>query len=276
MTDGKLEALHPIPHSTQKWGYDHLPYLYRKQDLQWEAITGTKSFEAGLCRLVSGWDGSNFSRGPDSWISLDTYSIGIAHWWAKTAPELLSSICDQQPILAEFAWGKTTSMAMTNPDWLLEVVPPVRGKTPHHKNLDWLLSGWFAIARHPNVIKICVDTWLAGYTKTPLKLMEEYGWNNGTSLAGLVRMTNSRGSSGVKKLVKRAINLVGNSTDEMAVIKLAFEHPDLYDKPKRLKLIQSWPEFVAAAPQEVDHLTLFYDAEPQRVDGTVPVFPKET
>lgn len=272
----EMKALHPIPPATSKWGYDHIPNVYLKPDPQWEEITSTGSFEAGLCRLVSGWRvqrrGHSFSRGPDSWISLDTYSVGFAHWWAKTAPNIFDVICTKCPELAVYAWGEEPAAAMMNPQWLRTFAPPKRGKMGHDPHLDGLLAGWHAIARHPDVIRICAEEWLDNYVPAGLELMKKYGWEKGASLAGLVRITNSRGSSGMKKIIRKAINIVGSSANEDDVIEMAFVHKDLYDHPERLELIRTWPEFRGNAPFVVSTDSLNFDVAPRRVDGSIPPF----
>ena len=71
----ELSPLHPLPIITKKWGYDHAPNVFNKVDEQWRQITGDGTFVSGLLRLVSNYKGGGkFSRGPDSWISLDTVS----------------------------------------------------------------------------------------------------------------------------------------------------------------------------------------------------------
>jgi hypothetical protein len=267
-----LLILHDLPPATEKWGYDHLPMVWEKKDPQLEAMTSNGNFEAGLVRLVSGWDGRDFSRGPDSWISLDLYSIGIAHWWSDTAPKILDEICTRCPELAAFAWGEDAAKAMMDPRWLEELHPPKRGKMPHDRSLDWLLAGWYAIARHPDVIRVCVDEWLDSYTPAGIELMIKYRWEKGTTLAGLIRMTNSRGSGGMKSIIRKAIDKVGSSRKEDEVIEMAFMHKDLYDHPERLELIQSWSEFRGDAPHRVSADALDYTVEPQRIDGTIPPF----
>lgn len=267
-----LVAHHPVPSATRKWGYDHLPDVFHKPDPQWERITDTGSFGAGLCRLVSGWNGQYFSRGPDSWISLDTYSIGFAHWWADTARELLDDICTRRPDLAAFAWGEEAAKAMTDPNWLMELAPPKRGKMAHDKKLDWLVAGWYAVARHPDVIRICVEEWLDNYVPAGLALMSEYGWRKGTSLAGLVRITNSRGDAGMRRLIKKAIARVGSNDNEEAVIEMVFTHKSLYGHSDRLEYIRSMSEFSGGAPRAMSSNSLDFAVTPQRVDGSVPPF----
>ncbi|MEP2706516.1 MAG: hypothetical protein ABJQ71_05940 [Roseibium sp.] len=270
----EMKALHPIPPAVQRWGYDHIPDVYRKQDPQWEEITNSGSFEAGLCRLVSGWNGEVFSRGPDSWISLDTYSIGIAHWWADTAPNIFDEICAQHPELAVYAWGKEAASEMMNPQFLKVFAPPKRGKMRHDPHLDGLLAGWHAIARHPDVIRTCVEEWFDNYVPAGIELMKKHSWKKGTSLAGMVRITNSRGNSGMKNIIRKAIKRVGSNANEDKIIRTAFVDKNLYNKPERLELIQSWPEFSGIAPSSVSTDSIDFDAAPRRVDGTTPQFTK--
>jgi hypothetical protein len=102
--------------------------------------------------------------------------------------------------------------------------------------------------------------------------MKKYGWKKGTTLAALIRMTNSRGSGGMKSIVRKAIGKVGSNRREEEVIEMAFMHKDLYDHPERLELIESWSEFRGNAPGAVSSDSLDYMVEPRRVDGSVPPF----
>jgi peptidoglycan hydrolase-like protein with peptidoglycan-binding domain len=100
-------ALHALPPITRRWHFDHAelaPFPY--SDRQLEAVTGTGSWSAGAIRLVTGYDAARrtVNRGWDSFTTLDTFSIGIAHWWSDTAPELLAEIARREPELAAWAW----------------------------------------------------------------------------------------------------------------------------------------------------------------------------
>jgi hypothetical protein len=78
-------TLHPLPPITRRWGFDHAeltPFPY--SDRQLKAVTGTGSWSAGAIRLVTGYDAERetVNRGWDSFTTLDTFSIGIAHWFS--------------------------------------------------------------------------------------------------------------------------------------------------------------------------------------------------
>lgn len=274
----ELRPLHPLPEIKKMWGYDHAPDVYNKVDLQWDKITGDGSFLSGLLRLVSGSKGGGkFSRGPDSWISLDTVSVGIAHWWAATIPDLFARFAVEKPELVEWAWGKEAAAAMRNPNFLRGYLQAKRGKMPHNKKFDWLLAGWYEIARHPEIIKICVDRWLLSYLPPSVSVMRIYQWKRGDTKAGLVRLTNSRGSAGMSSLVKSAVKKI-KSTEEQEV--LPYVYTELYKKPDRWKAITSWPQFKEPYEKNGESLLvsdrLDYVLSPIcRVDGTAPAFLSE-
>ena len=102
--------------------------------------------------------------------------------------------------------------------------------------------------------------------------IQRYGWDKATTLAGLIRMTNSRGSGGMKSIIRKAMSKVGRTDDEQAIIEMAFMHKDLYDHPERLELIESWSEFRGRAPGAVSGDSLDYTVESKRIDGSVPPF----
>lgn len=263
-------VMHPLPTITSMWGYDHCPDTYKKPCPAWHAATREPTFVNGLLRLVSGGtdDRDRFSRSPDSWISLDEFSIGIAHWWADTAPKVLSRIARECPGVAAHAWG-TTAVPMRDEEWLRAQIQAKRGKRPHQAKYDWLLAGWWEIGQHPEVVELCARQWVQDYTPAGLVLMKKYGWRRGTSLAGLVRVTNSRGSGGMKSLVQKAITRA-DTDDEHQVLPVLFSD-EVYGHPERWEIITSLPHFKGRAPTNVSLDGFHIDRDlVLRVDGTVP------
>jgi hypothetical protein len=172
-------ALHPLPPITRRWRFDHAelaPFPY--SDTQLEAVTGTGSWSAGAIRLVAGYDAARrtVNRGWDSFTTLDTFSIGIAHWWADTAPELLAEIARREPDLAAWAWGSKTAELLADEDWLPSRHPPQRGKKTLSADLHWLLSGWWACARHPSVARIQCEQWLHKYVGRARTAARQADW----------------------------------------------------------------------------------------------------
>jgi len=270
-----LAPLHGLPKIKKMWGYDHAPDVFNKVDNQWKQITGDGSFVSGLLKLVSNYKGEGkFSRGPDSWISLDTVSVGIAHWWAQTMPALFVRFAREKPEIAKWAWGEEAAEAMKDPQFLVKHLNAKRGKGPHNKKFDWLLSGWYEIARHPEIIQICADQWLNSYVPPSCGIMEKYHWKRSDTKAGLIRVTNSRGAGGMSSMVREAVNLLG-SKSEKKVMPYLFEK--LYKKPSRWEKITSWPNFKQPFEKEGRNLLVsteidFVSAPIVRVDGTVPKF----
>lgn len=273
---------HPLPKVADPygWGYDHAPPVWHESDPQWAQITGTGSFLAGLLRLVSGHRKSHgrevFSRGPDSWISLDEFSISFAHWWANTAPELLAEICEDAPRVAAWAWGEAVAEAMRSEDWIRSKIRVKRGKRAHQSRYDWLLSGWYEIARHPAVIAVCVDHWVEMTVPDALREFDRRGWSRAQSLAALVRVVNSRGGGGMRSLLRKAERL-SDSDSEEAVIETLYHRADLYNKPRRLKRIKSMAEFRGGAPglsKLPGVSSLDMSAPVVRVDGSSPEWVK--
>jgi hypothetical protein len=276
LTPSAYPILHPLPKISSKWGYDHCPWEYLKPCPTWTATTGNGSFEAGLLRLVSGHRRSKgrdiYSRAPDSWISLDELSIGFAHWWADTAPDIFEAIADDLPKLAAHAWGPELAESMTGQKWIRGQIRVKRGKRPHQTKYDWLLAGWWEIGLHPEVIRLCAEDWFEDYTPHGLARMKTEDWKKGTTLAGLIRMTNSRGAGGMKSLVRKA-KKIAKSDDEDEVLETAFCHHELYDHPNRWERILDMKEFEGAAPKRMRTGNLQKIEGPvARVDGSTPAW----
>lgn len=144
-------ALHPVPVSTWRHndgeplvGYHHKPLTYHKHDAQMDAITDVDTFEARYVRLIGGWrkggkKGTYWSRGPDSFITLDTYSIGIPHFWALYFPEEFAEfIQDGGRTLVE--WGIGTEFTDLMEDQLeMEMEITINGKVETHRERWWFL-----------------------------------------------------------------------------------------------------------------------------------------
>lgn len=177
-----------------------------KVDAQWEAVTGTGSWLAGMLRLLTGRQvgrggAVTYSRGPDDFITLDTYSIGIAHWWADTAPQkLLTPLVRRFPGEAVSAWGMVGAEILQRPPEVKRVTGTAKG----HRRFDpatlrWLLDGWWAVARRPHWLAAQVELWAEDYIGEALRIASAQGvdWDaldgpdRGRVLAGIARMCNS-------------------------------------------------------------------------------------
>ena len=273
MSMTETEVLHPVPTKTSKWGYDHLPWVYKVPDPHFVDVTSTGSLEAGLVRLVAGYSARNnsFSRGPDSWMSLDTYSVGFAHLWAETAPDMLAKVASRHPRLAEYAWGQYGAGVMKDADTMRRITGTRKGEVPHRSDLDWLLAGWHEIARHPDVLRVHVEHWLLKYVDEALVYLRYRGWQRRTTLAGLVRVNNS---GGMRRLFDRAVKET-NGAGEDEVLRLVFTDEDLYGKPDRLRSILDAPEFSGDVSEDWSPSvsSLRYDVAVVRPDGSTPRFP---
>lgn len=265
----------PMPEVTRKWRYDHCPLTYHKRDPQWHAITDTGTLAAGLLRLVSGYDpdGDTFSRGPDSFLSLDLYSIGIAHWYSGTAPDLLAEMAQRQPAVMAWGFGEDRAQAMRDPEWLPETVGVAKGKMSLRSSVEWLCRGWYEVARWPALIQIQAEAWLDSYARDAAAEMRAQGWRSNRAFAALARLANSRGGSGMRRMVRRGIDRA-DTTDEHDVIEVIYESEDLYDHPERIELIDSMPEFSGLWDGETPTAAGLDCSTPraERVDGSVPVW----
>lgn len=277
---------HPLPPFKRRWGYDHAEVTgWPYRDAQWIKVTGSGSWEAGMLRMVSGYSPTRgtVSRGPDAWISLDTYSVGIAHWWARTAPTLFARIALEAPALATWAWGSERARKMEDPRWLPSQVKPRRRKNQkvrgHDPRLDWLCEGWWAIARHPRVIKIQCEHWLGNYPASARTHARKLGWDRalrgadgGRILAALTRMHNS----GAAYRRVRAGKKASGSRRPMEILETAYHLPKDkggYGKPGRWKKLIAWSEFTGPAPERLSSSSLVLTATPRRTDGSGVVFP---
>ena len=173
-------------------------------DSQLETITGTDTWLAGMIRLVSGrktsrMGGYHYSRGLDSLVTLDTISLGIAHWWAGTlAEQLLEPLARRLPReVVDAAWGPEGFDILTTPKRLNRIVGDERGLRRYNPvRLDWLAAGWRAVARRPDAAGIQIGVWVKEYVGEALQVTREFdmdlsGRDGGLILAGIARMCNS-------------------------------------------------------------------------------------
>lgn len=273
---------HMLPRLDYKWGYHHaipesvtrVPADMKLRDPELRDLTSSGSWLAGMLRLVSGYKPSRdvFSRGLDSYISLDTYSIGIAHWWASTAPKLISKVVRAAPGAAEAAWGARVAQAMRDPAWLRRQIPPKRGHMRHDPDNDWFLAGWWQIARDRIAVRVQIETWAKTYVNKAYRLADQYDFDLGTDdggkiLAGLARMCNSS-TSIARRSIKTGRKLKPHA-DQLEQLKAGFHTSRSdggYGKPKRWKVISSWEEFEGPAPSELvfDSLNWNYERLPAR------------
>jgi hypothetical protein len=192
-------------------GYDHAhdpsdPSRggWPKQDPQWEAATATGSWLAGMLRLLTGRQERGgrvtYSRGPDDFISLDTYSVGVAHWWAGTAPsKLFAPLATRFSLEADAAWGAEGADILRDPRALVKATGDKRGHMRFHPGLRWLLDGWWQVARRPHWLAAQVEVWASDYIGEALEVARGAGvrWgelggaDRGRVLAAIARMCNS-------------------------------------------------------------------------------------
>ena len=265
---------HPLPLFFRPWGGYHHAGTWEDADWphtdkQFQALTevdedSEAAWIAAMLRLVAGWKPGRetFSRGLDSWISLDTYSIGIAHWWADTAPDLLEKIVRACPELAAFAWGSRLANNLRSADWTRSTYRPVRGHTPHNPKLNALCAGWRAIARHEDVVELVFREWLSNYAGDAEDLCNDIGWGRhlgssegGQILAAVARLCNSRGKGGARRMIHRAAKQ-RQDVKPMRVLRHLYRSEALYNKPKRWKKITEWRGFKGPAPKINDRAAL--------------------
>jgi hypothetical protein len=292
-----IQALRPIPAITRLWGYDHLPNQYKKPCPPWAVALSTPASTStewakivpGLLQLVSGAETIKkemvFSRAPDSWISLDEFSIGFPHWWSETAPEILEKIADTLPQLTAHAWGAEVAKQMTSLAWIKKQITVRRGKGPHKAKYDWLVSGWWEIALHPKVVDLCVKHWLESYPVAAANLMLAEGYKEATTFAAFTRIANSVGAGGLASLVRKATvacstnpkSSIGNpfKYSEKNVLNKLFEE-EYYGHGDRLVTIRAMDNFQGVIrpetfSQAMVKMRLNYPIEKVvRVDGSKP------
>jgi hypothetical protein len=129
-------TLHPLPWfiSVDRYDLAREPddLSYKQKDTDWEQFTSHGGWYDAMLRLVSGWKEKRgtFSRVPKDWISLDELSIGIAHYWADTAPKFLAGFANALPELSGEAWGDRAEK-MADPEWVRKQIRVMTGRRPH-------------------------------------------------------------------------------------------------------------------------------------------------
>lgn len=172
-------------------------------DNQWEAITGTGSWLGAMLRLLTGrgMDSKGqvyYDREPDDFITLDTYSLGFAHFWADTAPQkVLAEIVRRLPKESVNAWGKPACDILLDPKKVKAITGVERGPRRYNpRTLSWLVAGWSRVARLPEALAVQVEVWLKDYVGEALAICAENnlplnGREGGLVLAAVSRMCNS-------------------------------------------------------------------------------------
>jgi len=259
-----LQTRHPMPWFISVDRYDHArdpdALSYRQSAPEWEDFTAHGRWFDAMFRLVSGWEESShtFSRVPRDWISLDEFSIGIAHFWADTAPNLLSSFVKDLPDLSADAWGDTADK-MRDPNWIRGKVRVLTGKRAHQSRYNWLCSGWWYAARRPEAMAWQATDWLRRYGRSAKRTIKHFNWTDhllgedgGRILAAVIRMANS---GGARRMIRVGQGIEGENAPPMRVLEAAYKAPKTkdgkkfgYGKPGRWQKILDWSGFAGPAP----------------------------
>ncbi len=260
-----------MPNLTLKWQIDHAPIVWHRPDPYWKKLTDGGTVADGLLRMISGYNPrkNRFSRGPDSLTSLDTYSLGIAHWHAETAPEMLEHLPDY---LIKYAWGVDKEEFLD----YLENIDSKRGKQRLRRELYPFVRGWYEIARHPAVIAVQAEAWLGKYAKRAWKTCSQNGLFSALAFACVARVTNSsysRAGKWVAKIRRRHPEY----TEEEVCAELFGPRYD--DHPDRFDLIKTYPEFKGLIPLSIESLLSQWSVpkvtpslKPYRHDGSLPLW----
>ena len=208
-------------------GYYDLAYApgtgrsWPRCDPQWERATltpsGHPSWLGGVLRLLTGRAVNSrgvitYDRSPDDFITLDTYSLGVAHWWSGTAPkQLLLPMVTRLPDAAAHAWGEACVALLREPAEVERVTGTRTGHTRYNpRSLSWLAAGWWEIARKPHALALQMELWAAHYIRAALDLIARLdlpvrqitGGDRGVALAAIARMCNS-GPAIAERAIKR-------------------------------------------------------------------------
>jgi hypothetical protein len=267
-----IEPIHEVPKCTMRWRYGHWPNTFRVgRDAQFETQTANSVFGAVL-RLIAGYERKKgtVSRTWDSFIRLDSVSLGIAHFAVGNQHKLLHEIATRHPALAQWAWGKDAGAKMADMGWLRRHVPADRGRFPcGPKELEWLAAGWYAIGRQPAVCQMQARIIHKIDVLPALRAMNDHGWKSNRMLAGLARLANSSPRR-MDKWADQAAELHDDETESLKWIYTA-----RYAKPDRLAKIMSWPELDGDCDFEsLEHAPELAIAETKRPDGTKPPSPE--
>jgi len=187
----------------------------------------------------------------------------------------LSIIANKLPEITSWGWGDEIGRNLGDPEWLEKRHPPKRGKMLLESELHWLLSGWWACARHNDVVKIQTEEWFKKYVSRAVRIAERLDWmneleteNGGKILVALARASNSGKSD---KHIKDFIADDG----AFKALERFYLSKDGYDKEKRWQRIITWSNFEGPAPSEIDKLSndLNFLVQPKRTDGSTIEIP---
>jgi hypothetical protein len=276
-------AVHPVPEghwgankSNPDTGYWHFPKTYLKPDPHMDELTSTGSFESRYIRLVGGRKHRKgevvWSRGPDSFITLDGYSVGLGHQWSKYYPEDLAEMAKEHPELVTWAFGEELAAKLCDPKFLEAEIPSKRGfdnKGYWKEEWGWFIAGLYEISRHPLWIRNQVSE-LLKKPKAGLKEARERGWTREITVAALGRYANSRGNGGMRRDVRRVVEKLGHARELEVIEYLYLEYRDYESRWKKLK--KAFSDKCDSAPGSISSRRFNWDAKPCRHDGSVPKF----
>ena len=237
------------PRMVFKWGYHHAGG-WPVRDVSWEKFTEADTWQNGMIRLVSGRRNRGwYSRPPSSWVSLDTASIGIAHWWAGRIPTMLPEIVGDLPFDELCALvGEDRAMEMLSEPFLRKFFGNKTGRTHFkHKHLP-LLRAWHAVASLDPIQQAQKDIWIQTTVPRALDIVEGTpGWDEadddgGRLVAGVARMVNSSPVR-AKRYVKWASKRPGSPIEQLKVAMGSLKTNGGYGHPERFKAIVDEPRF---------------------------------
>ncbi len=299
-----MRVVHPMPESVWRHnkkkareGYRHMPYIHRVEDEQLDAVTAGKTFEAKFIRRIGERRGGKWNRPMDSFITLDTFSIGLAHKTHSGFTDELAEFVTKNPELASWAWGPEGSAALMDEDFLHEHMPRRTASAapgdllsdPDYpkqnwrrwdfpswwkEEWDWFVAGWYEIARHPTTMKWYINEVL-NKPRWAAKKARKFGFVKASTVGALARHANSYGNSGTNKRLIKSIDAVGypDQASEDDVMDHLYS-PGMYHKrgeAKRLATIREDFKDVSF-PHVVSADNLDYSGPIKRIDGTVPRF----
>lgn len=255
---------------------------WRCRDAHLDELTNTGSLIAEWVRLIAGRrSNGTYSRSVESAITLDTLSLGIDHRWARYLPGRFAEIVKAEPALAAWAWGTEGAAALADPAFLRRHLGDVKGKHPRSlwpgrswECLEWLVSGWYEIARHPRILRIWIDG-TASKLKDALGFLNDVGFTPTDELLALVaRAMNSRGESGFTKHFnawrRNDPDAHAAEGDPLRLLRAYYDDEDGYDHDDRDDIIVARFGEELAELEDLDGDELNWDAPVVRYDGTIP------
>lgn len=271
-----------LPWWVSRWGYDHAhdpgSRAWPPRDEQWAAMLLMDAWVGAMLALVSGFKPDNdgtTNRGPDSAVTLDRSSLGPWHVWSRGLPEYFAWLVARQRSLLDQVnpWDERELVILGDPAALADAVPFKRGRMPHEARFNWLIAGWWRIARHPQWVEAQCQWWLDKYVAQGLSLVRERGWeralrgeDGGRILAAVTRLCNSGQGSARRRI--RAGSEHAGSDDPMTVIEETYLlHRDRggYGKPSRFARILAFDGFKGPAPSSFTAASgLDLDVAPRR------------